>query len=185
MIRTIACAGFVLLAGIASSGTARAQNLVVGVDGCAILASIVFTEVTEARLGFSTGSSRDLLYAGRNEITVCNEATRSVTGAFAAALRQANVYVTWGFHTGYRGDYCLSHFLSQCYPTGDPAMPPMDKRERSFVMRSWQAVQDSLYYRMAPHPGGDVVRFDVDDLGLSIRRFIAASRHENPSQLLL
>lgn len=182
--RTIACAGLVLLAGIVSSGTARAQNLVVGVDGCAILASIVFTEVTEARLGFSAGSPRDLLYAGRNEITVCNEATRSVTGAFAAALRQANVYVTWGFHTGYRGDYCLSHFLSQCYPTGDPAMPPMDKTERSFVTRSWRAVLDSVYYRMAPYPGGDVVRFEVDDLGLGIRRIIAAGRREHPSQLL-
>lgn len=184
VIRTIACMCFILLAGLVRPGTAVAQGLVIGVDGCAILASVVFTEVTEARLGYSAGSPRDLLYAGRGEITVCNETTRSVTGAFAAALRQSNLYVTWGFHTGYRGDYCLSHFLSQCYPTGDPAMPPLAEIERSFVLRSWQAVQDSVHYRMASHPGTDVARFEVNELARSIRRSIAVGSTENPSQQL-
>jgi len=184
VIRAIASLIFIVSAGLAWPCTARAQNLVIGVDGCAILASVVFTEVTEARLGHSTGSPRDLLYAGRNEISLCNQVTRSVTGAFAAALRQANLYVTWGFHTGYSGDYCLSHFLSQCYPTGDPAMPPLDTMERSFVMRSWQAVQDSVHYRMAPYRGNDVARFEVDELARSIRRSIVAGSVENKSQLL-
>ncbi len=183
VIRIIACMCCILSAGLAWPGTARAQNLVIGVDGCAILASVVFTEVTEARLGYSSGFPRDLLYAGRNEITVCNETARSVTGAFAAALRQSNVYVTWGFHTGYRGDYCLSHFLSQCYPTGDPAMPPLDEMERSFVLRSWQAVQDSVRYGMASYPGNDVARFEIDELARSIRRSIVAGSVENQSQL--
>lgn len=165
---TIMC--FLLLAGIVPPAAARADNPVIGVDGCAILASVVFTEVTEARLGFSSSYGSDLLYAGRNEITLCNHSTRSVTGAFKAALRQSNIYVTWGFHTGYSGDYCLSHFLSQCYPTPDPAMPPLTREERSFVMHSWQAVRDSVHFRTAQYPGSDVVRFEDHDLRRSIRQ---------------
>lgn len=183
VIRTAACMIFVLSAGLAWPYTARAQNLVIGVDGCAILASVVFTEVTEARPGYSSGSQRNLLYAGRHEVTLCNQVARSVTGAFAGALRQVNLYVTWGFHTGYSGDYCLSHFLSQCYPTGDPAMPPLDTKERSFVMRSWQAVQDAVLYRMASYPGNDIARFEVDELAHSIRQSIVAGTIEDQSQL--
>ncbi len=184
-IRTFAVMCFQLAAGLAGPAVARADNPAIGVDGCAILASVVFTEVTEARLGFSLDYDSDLLYAGRNEITLCNDATRSVTGAFKAALRQSNIYVTWGFHTGYGGDYCLSHFLSQCYPTRDPAMPPMTTDERSFVMRSWQAVRDSVHYRMAHYPGSDVARFEDRDLRRSIRRTMRLGAIENQAQTYL
>ena len=182
VIRTIAFTGILLLAGMLSWATARAQQALVGIDGCAILASVVYTEVTQARLGYSFGPGRDLLYAGRDEITLCNEAARSVTGAFAAALRTANIHVTWGFHTGYGGDYCLSHFLSQCYPRGNPAMPPLSSDEWTFVTRSWQAVHDSVRYRMAHYPGSDIARFQADELGRSIRRSVLAYPGEHESQ---
>ena len=154
----------------------------IGVDGCAILASLVYTEVTEARLGFSSRYGGDPLYAGRNEITLCNQATRSVTSAYSAALRQSNIFVTWGFHAGYSGDYCLSHFLSQCYPTGNPAMPPLGEDERAFLAHSWQAVRDSVHYRMAQYPGSDVARFRDHDLRQSIRRSIRVGGIGNRSQ---
>jgi hypothetical protein len=178
-LRTIPVVFIVLLASIVSSAPARAQRALVGVDGCAILASVVYTEVTEARLGYSTGLNANPLYAGRGEITLCNQATRSVTSAFASALRHTNIHVTWGFHTGYGGDYCLSHYLSQCYPRGNRAMPALSKSDRSFVMRSWQAVQDSVEYRMARYPGSDVARFQADELRRSIRRSVLAGSIEN------
>lgn len=181
--RTFAVIGFLLATELAWSGVARGQNLVIGVDGCAILASVVYTEVTEARLGFSATHGSDPLYSAGNEITLCNQATRGVTGAYKAALRRSNIYVTWGFHTGYSGDYCLSHFLSQCYPTSDPAMPPLSRDERSFVMRSWRAVRDSVQYRMAQDPGSDVVRFRDDGLRQSIRRLIQLDTVEKESQM--
>ncbi len=162
---------------------AHAQQPLIGIDGCAILASVVYTEVTEARLGYSVGPHGAWLYTGRNELTLCNQTARSTTSSFTAALRQANIYVTWGLHTGYSGDYCLSHFLSQCYPTGDPAMPPLSKADRSFVMRSWQAVYDSISGRMSMHPGSDVSRFHGSQLGQSIRRSITASNIDYQSQL--
>ena len=181
-IRIVAVACFLLAAALVWPAAARAEDPVIGVDGCAILASLVYTEVTEARLGYSTGYGSDALYAGRNEITLCNQATRSVTSAYAAALRQSNIFVTWGFHTGYGGDYCLSHFLSQCYPAGNPAMPPLGEDERAFLARSWQAVRDSVHYRMAGYPGSDVARFRDHALRQSIRRSIRFGAIGNPSQ---
>ncbi len=171
-IRKTCLTAILLMAGMPWSGPASAQQALNGVDGCAILASVVYTEVTRARLGYSSGPGADLLYAGRDEITLCNQSTRSVTRAFSAALRSTNIHVTWGFHTGYSGDYCLSHFLSQCYPATHPSMPPLSESERSFVTQSWQAVQDSVRSRMAHYPGSDVARFEAGDLGRSIRRSV-------------
>ena len=182
--RTIIVACFLLIASLGWPGAARAQSALIGIDGCAILASVVYTEVTEARLGYSSGPVGNPLYAGRNEITLCNQAARSVTRAFTAALRRSNLYVTWGFHTGYSGDYCLSHFLSQCYPQSNPAMPPFGTEDRSFVMRSWQAVQGVVQNNMAPNPGSDVARFNGVELGRNIRRSIHAIGIENQSQLM-
>ena len=161
------------------SAPVRAQQPPDGVDGCAVLASVVHAEVTRARIGHSMEPNGDLLSSGRSEMTLCNQTARSATRAFASALRQAKVFVTWGFHTGYSGDYCLSQFLLQCYPTGDPAMPPLSTEDRAFVMRIWQAVHDSIAPRMSLHPGSDVSRFQGNELALSIRRSIAANRIEH------
>ena len=123
-------------------------------------------------LALHAGFRSDPLYEGRNEITLCNQATRSVTSAYSAALRESSIFVTWGFHAGYSGDYCLSHFMSQCYPRGNPAMPALGEEERAFVSGSWQAVRDAVQFRMAHYPGSDVARFRADDLQQSIRRSI-------------
>jgi len=184
-IRIFAIMCFLLAADLAWPGVARAQNPVIDGDGCAILASVVYTEVSEARLRFSSAYGSDPQYAGGSRISLCSQTTRSVTAAFAAALQRSNIYISWGFHTGYSGDYCLSHFLSQCYPTGDPAMPPLSEDEQSFVMHSWQVVRDSVRYRMAQYPGSDAARFRDHDLRQSIRRSIRFDVGRNPSQSFL
>lgn len=181
--RTFTVTYILLATAISWSAPVRAQQPLIGIDGCAVLASVVYTEVTKARLGYSTGPNSDPLSSGRGEITLCNQTARNATRAFASALRQANVFITWGFHTGYGGDYCLSHFLSQCYPTADPAMPSLSKEDRSFVMRSWRAVHDSIATRMSLYPGSDVSRFRGDELARSIKRSIAARRIDYRSRL--
>lgn len=184
MARRICSLVYILLTATAGlSAPAYAQQSLIGIDGCAILASVVYTEVTEARLGYSSGPYGAWLYSGRNEVTLCNQTARSTTSAFTSALRKANIYVTWGLHTGYSGDYCLSHFLSQCYPTGDPAMPPLSETDRSFVTRSWQAVYDSIARQMSMYPGSDASRFHGPELGRSIRRSITASVHADDNRM--
>ena len=172
--RTILLTGVVLAAHLSAPASVRAGEPLTGIDGCAILASVIYTEVTAARLGFSHGSYGDWLYAGRDSISLCNRTARSVTGAFAAALQQTNIYVTWGFHTGYSGDYCLSHFLSQCYPTRDPAMPAPGRDDQAFVQRSWHAVFEAVSSQMSTYPGSDIARFNGHELGRSIRRGMLA-----------
>ena len=180
--RTIVVVCMLFAASLGWPVAARAQSALIGIDGCAILASVIYTEVTEARLGVASGPGGNPLYAGRNEITLCNQTARSVTRAFTAALRQSNLYVTWGFHTGYSGDYCLSHYLSECYPAGNPAMPPFGKEDRSFVMRSWRAVQSAVQDSMALNPGSGVARFNGGELARNIRRSMSGSGTENQSQ---
>ena len=180
--RTISLTCFLLVAGIPWPAPASAQQALIGVDGCAVLASLVYTEVTQARLGYSSAPGADLLNVGRDEITLCNAATRSVTRAFSGALRSLNIHVSWGFHTGYSGDYCLSHFLSQCYPRSNPSMPPLSDSERSFVMQTWQAVHDSVEPRMVHYPGSDVASFRAADLGFSIRHSVLAGGNDGQSQ---
>jgi hypothetical protein len=168
--RTIVIVLLLLSASLGWPMPARAQSALTGIDGCAILAAVVYTEVTAARLGYLSATGGNPLYTGRNEMSLCNEATRSVTRAFTAALRRSNLYITWGFHSGYSGDHCLSQFLSECYPAGDPAMPPFGKEDRSFVLRSWEAVQGAVRGSMALSPGSDVARFNGVELRRSIRR---------------
>jgi hypothetical protein len=146
----------------AMSFQVRAQQPLIDVYGCAILASVVRMEVIKD-------------YSARDDRALCNQTARSATGAYTSALRQASIYVTWGLHAGYSGDYCLSHLLSQCYPRGDPAMPPLNKHDRTFIMRTWAAVYDSIASQMSLYPGSDVSRFRASELGLRIRRAIDAN----------
>lgn len=158
-----------------ATGAARAQQPVVGVDGCAILAILVYTEVTEA--GFrGARAPGDSVYPGPGEITICNQTTRSVTAAFSSSLRNMNIYVSWGYHPGDSGDYCLSHFLSQCYPDRNPNMPPLSATQRNFVAASWSAIYGSVSRAMATAPGADISRFDRAGLSYGIRSRLAMNR---------
>jgi hypothetical protein len=152
----------------------RAQQPPGSVDGCTILASVVYSEVSRARLGYFAGVFGESFYPGRDETSLCNHTARSATTAFTSALRDGNIFLTWGTRTGDSRDYCSSHFFARCYPTPDPAMPPLSAPERLFMMRSWRAVYDSVAAEMSLHPGSDVARFRGRELGHSIRRSIAS-----------
>ena len=157
------------------AGNARAQQPVVGVDGCAILALLVYTEVTEA--GYRGARvSGDLVYPGPDEITICNQTTRSVTAAFSSSLRHMNIHVSWGYHRRDSGDYCLSHYLSQCYPDRNPNMPPLSAVQRRFVAVSWNAIYGAVSRTMATAPGADISRFDRAGLSYGIKSRLAMNR---------
>jgi len=157
------------------AGNARAQQPVVGVDGCAILALLVYTEVTET--GYrGPRAPGDLAYPGPDEITICNQTTRSVTAAFSSSLRHMNIHVSWGTFPRDSGDYCLSHFLSQCYPDRNPHMPPLNAAQRRFVAVSWAAIYGAVSRTMATAPGADISRFDRAGLSYGIQSRLAMNR---------
>ncbi len=157
-----------MLTALLTMSHARAQQPVVGVDGCAILAMLVYTEVTEA--GFhGARAPGDPVYPGPDEITICNQTARSVTAAFTSSLRQMNIYVSWGYPQRSNGDYCLSHFLSQCYPNRDPYMPHLSAADSKFVATSWSAIYGAVIKAMATAPGTDISRFQRASLSNSIK----------------
>ena len=173
-----ACAA-ALVIGIMPMSGVRAQDPVIGVDGCAILAILVYTEVTQARLA---GGSYGLPASpGPDEITICSQTTRSVTRAFTSSLQQMNIYVSWGYPPRDTGDYCLSHYLSQCYPDRDRNMPSPGTTETAFVLHSWRAVHDAIRRTMPAVSGSDVARFSQIELRRDIRRSLATF-HVLPGQ---
>ncbi len=78
-LRTFTVTYILLAAAISWSAPVHAQQPLIGIDGCAILASVVYTEVIEARQGYSTGLNSDLLSSGRGEITLCNHSAQRDT----------------------------------------------------------------------------------------------------------
>ena len=168
---------YILLAAtLGSPVQAQTRQPPVGNDGCAILASVVYAAVIEARPGYPAGPGGEPFYSARSEAAVCSQTAHSVTSAFTSALRKINIHVTWGLHAGSGSDHCPGHFLSRCYPMGDPTMPPLSRRDESFVAWSWQAIYDSIAPRMSPYHLSDVSRFRGDELARSIWRTVAESQ---------
>ena len=143
-----------LVVAVLVMSSARAQQRVVNVDGCAILAMLVYAVVSEAGSRRSP-SSGDPVYLGPGEVTICSQTTRAVTAAFTSALRAMNAYVSWGLHRGNSSEYCQSHFFSQCYPDRNLYMPPPSPAERQFVADSWSAISGAVRSTMATAPGAD------------------------------
>ena len=146
----------------------RAQNPLIGVDGCAILATLVYTEISRA--GSARGPGRALEYPGRDEVTICNHTARTVTRAFSKSLQNRNIYISWTPGSPSSGDYCNSHYLSQCYPDSNPYMPPLSDGDYAFMMKNWRAIMMALAPTMTPVSSGSVSRFEQSDLRLGIRR---------------
>jgi len=172
-----------LLACLISVHAAVAGQPTIGSDGCSALAAIVYSAVLDSGDRGSRGPDSPTLFAGLGTVAVCDTATRSVTRAFTAALRQQNIYVSWGYRSGVSGDYCLSHFLSQCYPDGDPRLPPLGAGDAWYVASRWYAISDAMQQVMRVVSGNDSARFDRLQLSQSMRRAIAATEIRVPVPL--
>jgi hypothetical protein len=181
-VRAIAMTYGLLASAACWSTPAGVQQVPVGIDGCAVLASIVYREVTEARLGYSAGPS-EFFSAGRTETLQCTRTVHSATSAYTAALRMTGIRVTWGLHAGYGGGHCLSHLLAQCVPVEDRALPPLSREQRRFVRLSWQSVQGAITTRMSVYSTSDVSRFQCGELARSIRHSIGANRSGHRSYI--
>jgi len=128
----------------------------------------VYAEITEAGLhGARAPGNR--VYPGSEETTICSQTTRTVTAAFTSSLRQMEIHVSWGHYSGYNGDYCLSDYLSQCYPDINPYGPPLSTANRKFVATSWSAIFTAVSRTMVAAPATDVSRFERISLSDGIR----------------
>ena len=159
-----------------SGDPAHAQARVGGIDGCTLLAALVYSEVTHAGAVRSHGPGGTFEYTGPGEVKICDHAARAVTRAFSKSLQDLNIYVSWGRHFPNSGDYCDSHYLDQCYPSSHPYMPPMTDGDYAFVMNNWRAIVMALAPTMSGGTEVGVSHFDQGKLRQSLRRSLGRQR---------
>ena len=160
----------------------RAQPTPLSVDGCAKLARVVYDEVFAAAHYGPSSSGPWLIDIGQGDISVCTHAAKTVSRAFSSAMMSAGISVTWQAYPGDPGDFCLSAFLSQCYPSRYPYESPSIGVDSAMVSQSWAIVSRAVTREMYNPISSDEVRFRDNDLrlrlGLSLR---SVNRPQLPS----
>jgi len=161
-----------LTVGISATET-QAQVKPIAVDGCAKLARVIYSEVSTAAI-FGPGRSGPwMIDIGHGDIAVCKNAAKTVSQAFTSALMSAGIDVDWRNGRGDPGDFCLSAFLSQCYPDRFPLSTMTFSSDIAFVQNSWAIVSQVVMQDMYNPVSSNEVRFRDNDLklrlGLSLR----------------
>lgn len=163
-----------------TANIARAQTMSVAVDGCAELARVIYTEVSAAALYGPGNSGPWMISPGQGDIALCEHTARVVSRAFTSAMMSAGIAVYWDNLPQDRGDYCLSGFLSQCYPKRDAVFFVADSADTVLVNKIWTVVSQAVMRQMYNPFSSDEVRFRSDELklkiGLSLRS-IGAKDH--------
>jgi hypothetical protein len=169
---------------------ARARTTEITVDGCAMLARAIYSEVSSAAI-YGTGSAGPwLIDQERGDIVSCMSVAKTVSQAFTSAMLSAGIDINWqrsrddGSHS--RRDYCLSAFLSGCYP--DQLPPSTNRVTASVVQNSWAVVKQAVMREMYNPISSNEVSFRSNDLklrlGLSLRSIdgLDANRRRLPSR---
>ena len=169
-------ASFLLIAVVGitlAPATSIAQPATGNVDGCTILAELVYAQVVGSGLSGPGRYAAVPEALGRDEMTVCHETTRVTSKAFTAALAQMNIYISWNDGPGDSGDYCASHYLSQCYPDRDPLDTFATMAESVFLHDTWRAVQHTVGRRMPSRFASDTARFSAGEIRRALRDSMA------------
>ncbi|MDH5499568.1 MAG: hypothetical protein OEY72_00540 [Gammaproteobacteria bacterium] len=165
----------------------RAQQIPVSVDGCAKLARVVYAEVSAAAIYGPGDSGPWVIDQGPGDIAVCAHVAKTVSQAFTSAMISAGVEVVWQRDhydgTADRGDFCLSGFLSQCYPNPSPPLSnSIHSANDTLIRSSWAVVSQAVMREMYNPFSSDEVRFRDNDLklriGLSLRSIDDRRRQE-------
>jgi hypothetical protein len=164
-----------------SASEVRAQQIPIAVDGCAELARVIYAEVSAAALYGPGKSGPWIIDSGQGDIFMCTHTAKTVSRAFTAAMMSAGIEVYWGHESGVRDDYCLSGFLSRCYPNRGTRFFVVHNVNTALVQKSWAVVSQSVMRAMHNPFSSDEVRFRDNDLklriGLSLRSIAAVDRH--------
>lgn len=142
----------------------------IAIDGCAELARIVYDEVQSTVVRGPGGAGPWAINSGQGDIHVCRTAAKTVSRAFVLAVQSAGVEFRWADNAGTR-DFCLGHYLSQCYPAPRP-LPGM-QRQFDPIGPIWLKVSQTVMSEMYNPYSSDEVHFRTDELrlrlGLSLR----------------
>lgn len=151
----------VLVTGVANADT--------GNDACALLTHTIHRQVAaDGRSGWRIAS----LARGSRGPAICSDTARAVSQGFRRAMAEQNLFITWLTPERQRGDVCLSHDLSQCYPNPDPLVPLFSLYDAAYVVQRWKLVQATVAASMPAGTESDVSRFDPEFIGQQMQRSI-------------
>ncbi len=158
---------------------ATAASAETGDRACSLLSYTVYQQVAAGgRSGWHVATSPVRI----PEPVVCNDTARAVSKGFTRAMAERNLYITWQTPERRRGDVCLSHDLSQCYPNQDPLVPLFSLYDAAFVVQQWKLVQATISASMPAGTESDVSRFDPVFVGVRLQRSL--QRESNTRRLL-
>ena len=158
--RNFAALLFASIAAVAFSTDVRADQAFTGSDGCAVLAQLVYSEVTGAAWRSPAESSSSMGDTFRADISICNRTARTVSKAFALAMSSVGSVVSWDYPSGDPGDYCWGGFLDQCYPQRAPL---------GVEANTWAAVSGTIRYAMPGGPASDQSVFSRSAIRQALR----------------
>ena len=136
---------------------AGAANADTSYAPCSILSDTIYRQVATGVYGGRRVATWPVRVPGP---TVCHDTARAVSQGFTRAMAERNFYITWPTPEQHRGDVCLSHDLSQCYPNQDPFVPLYSLYDAAFVVQQWRVVQATVRDAMPAGTASDVSRFD-------------------------
>ncbi len=136
--------------------------------GCDRLEAIVYEQVLASRYGAPAAGS--VVPMPRPPmVEACASTARAVSAGYTKAMSRLAIEVSWVTPERQRGDVCLSHYLSQCYPNANPYLAPYGSETYSFVVSSWNAVRDTVYRSMPDGVATDVSRFSAQAFERQLR----------------
>jgi hypothetical protein len=161
--RNSAAAAVLLAASLTCGAHARVSS-----DGCAALAEQLRSSISAAvrdyrrqepaRLG-TLSERRELIEVTDGGRHLCGDTAAVASRAFVQALHGFDFRISWNRDWIAPRDYCSSHDIRQCYPSGDPFTPLPPNRDFDFVYKVWQGVTEALAAHMPYGTAGDLVNF--------------------------
>lgn len=137
-------------------------------SGCQRLASIVGQSVA------STLQSNGV-YAGLHPVSkhqrsyACGTTAATASRAFSNALHGLGVAITWNHRpTIEPGDYCLSHYLDQCYPQRTGPGQVFAATNDADIATAWATVAANLRQVMPFGTQSDIVYFQSEQLAATL-----------------
>jgi len=168
---------FILLLTALAASDSEARSTAVTVDGCAMLARTVYSEVSSSAKYGPANAGPWLVDQERGDILVCEHVAKTVSRAFTAAMLSAGIDISWqrdgAGRTAGRVHYCRSAFLSQCNPNEIRLSGTGSELGDTIVKNTWGIVAKAVMREMYNPISSNEVNFRVNDLklrlGLSLR----------------
>jgi len=162
-----------LLVALAGAGTS--VNAAVTGDGCAQLATTVGDNLQNAvrvyRLdGNPLANRAQIAEVAVGSAVSCGTTAAAASRAFSMVMNHHGLQLSWdngGLPNP--GDYCESHYISQCYPELQHGTYGVTASDQAFVSDAWLGVQRGLARHMPFGLRSDIAYFQPEFLGTTLQ----------------